>query len=262
MSLDLNGAIDSVTNALTNNSYAQTINHYVDQFSTGDFSLDFAGGPEVEATIAGLMIGVGVLLVLFGCRLFKATLFMLVMIATSGLVYYVGANNGTDTKIMLPVALVLGLFTGMLAIKLWKLALFCVGFAVGLVGFIVAKNLYPAIFTTQAIELTLLLVPSIIMGLISVCLERWWLLFATPILGAFLTVEGVDYFANLDVNVFQTLAGKAQCTSPECYGLWAGTAALAVVGMLIQWRFTAGFDHGSRTTVHKSERYVKQVDSV
>lgn len=242
------------------NSSLSTMVDFMDNFQSGtDFSLDFDKGPEVEAAVNGLMIGVGALLVLFGCRLFRATLFALVTIATAGLIYYIGVKNGQEQRVMFPVAACLGVFCGLLSIKLWKLAMFLVGFAVALVGYVVVKSLNPNLLPPNAL-LAGMLCLGIVFGVMSVYMERYWLLLTTPILGSFIFAQGVNFFAQLDIDVFGTLAGKSRCTTQECYGLWAGTASFALVGMLIQYRFTAGFDH--KTTTHKKERYVKQLDVV
>jgi len=229
---------------------------------TTGFSLDFPHGAEIETAVAVLMIAVGVGLVLFGCRLFKAALFSLIMIAVTGLTYYIGVANHAEPEVMFAVGIVLGFFCGLLAIKLWKLALFLVGACVGLVVFIVAKNVWPAAFISPIAEYSALLIPCIVLGVISVCLERWWLLVSTPILGSFLAVQGIDHFANLDINIFGTLKGTASCSTDECYGLWGGLAGMALLGMLIQYRWTAGFDHTKTKTVYQKERYIKQVDTV
>ena len=210
------------------------------------------------------MIGIGALLVFFGCRLFKATLFALTFIAVAGIVYFVGVQDGRDQRVMLGVGLGLGLFCGLLAIKLWKIALFLAGALVGFVAFVIVKSLWPAAFVNPAVAYPALLVPAVILGLFSVCMERYWLLFATPILGSFLVMQGVDHFADLDINVFGTLDGSAQCITDECYGLWAAVVGASLLGMLVQWKWTAGFDSssGSSTKRLHSEKYVKQVDSV
>jgi len=248
--------VNSLTSDITNNTLTNTINNMV---NTG-FSLDFTGGPEIETALAALMIGVGAALVFFGCRLFKATLFVLIMAGVTALVYYVGVASGEDSKVMFGVGLAVGFFCGMLAIWLWKVALFGVGALVGLVIFIILKNTYPTLFVSPYAEYAALILPMLILGVLSVCMERYWLLVATPILGSFALVQGIDHFANLDINIFGTLKGTAVCDTDECYGLWGGTIALAVVGMLVQYRWTAGFQHDK--IVYKRERYVKQVDEV
>ena len=206
------------------------------------------------------MLAVGVVLVLFGCRLFKATLFLITLIAVAGLTYFVGVQQGQDQRVMLGVGAVVGVFCGLLAIQLWKVALFLVGALVGVVLFVVLKSVQPQLLVTPAAEYCALLLPSLVLGVFSVCMERYWLLFATPILGSFLTMQGVDHFAQLDINVFGTLSGRDSCNTDECYGLWAAVAGFALLGMLVQYRWTAGFER--TTVVHKKERYVKQVDNV
>jgi len=228
----------------------------------GGFSLDFPHGEQVETAIATIMIGLGLALVLFGCRLFKAALFALIMTGTAALIYYIGVSQGQSSRLMFAIGLTLGFFCGLLAIKLWKLALFAVGAFVGLVIFVVAKNMYPGAFVSPVAEYIALILPALILGCISVYMEQWWLLVSTPILGSFLLIQGIDYFADLDINVFGTLKGTAQCSTDECYGLWAGVGTLALFGMLIQYKYTAGFNHTKTVTVHKKEKYIKQVDSV
>jgi len=251
--------IDAVESLdLTNNTLTNDLNNMVNV----GFTLDFPHGPEIETAIATTMIGLGIALVLFGCRLFKAALFALIMTGTTALIYYIGVSQGESSKLMFAIGITLGFFCGLLAIKLWKLALFAVGAFVGLVIFVVAKNLYPGAFVTPAAEYSALILPALILGMVSVYLERWWLLVSTPVLGSFLTIQGIDHFANLDINVFGTLQGTAQCDTDECYGLWSGVAGLALFGMLIQYRYTAGFNHTKVVTVHQKEKYVKQVDSV
>ena len=232
----------------------------ISQFMNAGYQFNFAHGEEVQHGLSAGMIAVGVVLVLFGCRLFKATLFAITLISVAGFVYFVGTSQGQDQRLMLGLGAALGVFCGLLAIQLWKVALFLVGALVGVVLFVVMKSVNPALFVTPAVEYTALLVPSLILGVFSVCMERYWLLFATPILGSFLTMQGVDHFADLEINVFGTLSGRDVCVTDECYGLWAAVAGFALLGMLVQYKWTAGFE--SSSVVHKKERYTKQVDTV
>ena len=66
--------------------------------------------------------------------------------------------------------------------------------------------------------------------------------------------------------MFGTLAGTAQCSTDECYGLWAAVVGASLLGMLVQYKLTAGFESSSSSSTptkrHQSEKYVKQVDSV
>ena len=198
------------------------------------------------------------MLVLFGCRLFKATLFLITLIAVSGFVYFVGTGQGQDQRLMLGVGAALGVFCGLLAIQLWKVALFLVGALVGVVLFVLIKSVQPGLLVTPVAEYAALLLPALVLGVFSVCMERWWLLFATPVLGSFLTMQGVDHYADLEINVFGTLSGRDVCVTNECYGLWAAVAGFALLGMLVQWRWTAGFSHSQSGSTPRSraERYV------
>jgi len=260
---------DSISSSLMNSTFGSSLTSFLYSIQHSDgqaFSLPFANGPEVEKLIAASLIVLGFALVFLGCRLFKTALFALVFVAVAGLTYFLGVNQGESATVMFAIAMVLGLFCALLSIKLWKLALFAVGFCTGLVVFIVVKSLYGAAVATPGTELAVLLVPGLVLGVVSVLLERYWLLFATPILGSFLFTQGIDHFANLDINVFGTLQGTATCSSDECFGLWAATFGLAILGMIIQYRYTAGFsswDNSKPTSIDTriaQVKYVKQID--
>ena len=76
-------------------------------------------------------------------------------------------------------------------------------------------------------------------------------------------MQGVDHFADLDINVFGTLDGTAQCSSEtSATGCGAAVVGASLLGMLVQYKWTAGFESSSPTKRHSSEKYVKQVDTV
>jgi len=248
----LAAALESSTNP--NSTLIQTIN----SFQNGQFALNFAGGSQVEGLISAVLIAIGALMVFFGCRLFKATLFLFVFVGGSALTFYIGAEEKLDSKFVLAVSILTGLFLALLSLRLFKLALFSVGAGVAFVLWIVAKSLYPNLFASNVQLYAALVVPMIILGIVSIYMEQYYLLVATPLLGSFMLAQGVDHFADLDINVFGTLSGQVYCTSDECYSLWAGVTGLALLGMLVQYNYTSKFatSKPKTKTIYK-EKYVR-----
>jgi len=156
------------------------------------------------------------------------------------------------------LSITVGLFLALLSIRLFKLALFSIGAGVGFVLWIVVRSLYPHFFINNIQLYGALLLPMLVLGIISVYMEQYYLLIATPVLGSFMIAQGVDHFANLDINVFGTLSGQVFCTSDECYSLWAGVAGLALLGMLVQYNYTSNFatSKPKTKTIYK-EKYVQ-----
>ena len=104
----------------------------------------------------------------------------------------------SDQRVMLGVGLGLGLFCGLLAIKLWKIALFVAGalWSALLPSSSSSRSTRPH-SSTRPLHTPPCSSRAVILGLcLSVCMERYWLLFATPILGSFLCMQGVDHFAD------------------------------------------------------------------
>jgi len=232
--------IDTFTDTLQNNTLTNTINGIM----TNQYSLNFTYGNDVQAILSVLCLGVGFTLVFFGCRTFKFTLFSLIFTGIAGLIYFVGMSDPTSNqKAVLSIAIVLGFLSGLLAIKLWKAALFGVGAFVAFCLWVTYKSLYPnsELMTDEALQYISLIVPVILLGLFSMWMEQYWLLVATPVVGTFLFFQGLDFFANLDINVYATLAGNETCTTQQCYGIYAGMIGMCVMGMIIQYEFTSSF---------------------
>jgi len=242
-----------------NSTFAQTIN----EITSGNFQLDFAGGAQVENLIAGVLIAVGVLMVFYGCRLFKATLFAFIFIATSALTFYIAMRENVDSKFAFALSILTGIFVALVSLKVFKLTLFAIGAAVGFVIWVAAKSLYPQYFTSEVITYAALLIPMVVLGVISLYMEQYYLLVATPIVGSFMLAQGVDHFAHLEINVFGTLSGDEMCHSDACYATWAGVIGLALLGMVVQYNYTSKFANSKpRTKTVYKEKYVQMPEPV
>lgn len=232
--------LDTFTDNLQNNTLTNTFNNIF----SNQYSLDFAYGAEVQAIISILCLGVGFTLVFFGCRTFKFTLFSLIFAGTAGLVYFAGMSDpNNNQKAIFAIAIVVGFLMGLIAIKLWKAALFGVGAFVAFCLWVTYKSLYPtsAIMTNEYSQYAALIIPVIILGLFSMWMEQYWLLVATPVVGTFLFFQGIDHFAELDINVYATLAGDETCTTQQCYAIYAGMVGMCVFGMIVQYELTSSF---------------------
>jgi len=247
--------LESSTNP--NSTVFKTLN----SFQNGQFALNFAGGSQVEGLISVVLIAIGALMVFFGCRLFKATLFLFVFVAGAAITFYIGAEEQLDSKFVFALSILTGLFLGLLSLRLFKLALFGIGAGVAFVLWIVAKSLYPNLFASNVQLYAALVIPMIVLGIVSVYMEQYYLLIATPVIGSFMVAQGVDHFADLDINVFGTLSGQVYCTSDECYSLWAGVTGLALLGMLVQYNYTSKFatSKPKTKTIYK-EKYVRMAE--
>ena len=80
----------------------------------------------------------------------------------------------------------------------------------------------------------------LIFGAIALKLEKFWLLLATPALGAFMLLAGIDHFVEDDLNVFQMLdVSTSGCKTEECYALYGSYFLLVALGIIIQYRYTS-----------------------
>lgn len=138
-------------------------------------------------------------------------------------------------------AAVCGLVVGVAALKVWKLSIFLIGAGVGLCIWLTVKALFPQWFEDEAAYYISLIATIIVFGLISTKMEKTWLLFGSPVLGAFVFVQGIDTFVEEDLNVFQILdfGENAGCNITACYVLYSMVIVLSIVGFLIQYFFTS-----------------------
>jgi hypothetical protein len=247
--------VNTFTDNLTNNTVTQTMHDIM----TKSYTLDFTGGAEIQTAIAIVMLIVGATLVYFGCRVFKFTLFALIFTGVAGVVYFSGMSDPTaNQKVVFGVAIATGFVCGLLAIKLWRLALFAVGAFVGFVLWLTYKSLYPesAIMGDEIVAYAALAIMMTVLGVFSVWMEQYWLLVATPVLGTFMFFQGLNKFTSWGINAFATLNGDETCTSQQCFAIYAGMVTMCVSGMLVQYEVTSKFAASkpkriTKTVVHE-----------
>jgi len=217
-----------------------------------DYELDFAGGVAISVILSIAMILIGVVLIIAGCRLFKWTLFTVAFVLGSFLGYYLFYNLiPDDSRSCLIAGAVVGLVLGVASTKLWKLSIFVLGAGVGLCLWLTFKALYPELFEDETVYYVSLIATVIVFGLISLKMEKTWLLFGTPVLGSFILIQGVDAFVPQNLNMLQILDFKnGGCALTECYVLYSAVLGLSLLGIFIQYRFTS---EDARKRAHKRE---------
>ena len=149
------------------------------------------------------------------------------------------SENSTSSFI---AGTVIGFVFAVIVVKLWKVSLFVVGGLFGIVLYILFSSLFPSAVASPAAPYLLCIGAAIGFGYLATQMEKPALLIATPVLGAFLFLQGLDHFIHAHLNAFELLSpdGQKMCSgNPACFGLYAALLSLAAVGIYVQWRWTA-----------------------
>jgi len=206
-----------------------------------NFTLGFAGGLALGLIIAIAAMGVGLLLAFFGSRLFKYTLFIIAFLVGAALGFFIVMKLGGTAQGGLIAAAIFGLILGAIAVKVWKVSLFVLGAGCGFILWTVFKALFPNVLTTDALLYGVLAGCCLVLGLIAVKMEKIWLLLGTPLVGTFLFIQGVDYFLDPHLDVFQLLDKSNGCTFTSCYVLYAAVFGGSILGFIVQYRYTSEY---------------------
>ncbi|KAG0267516.1 hypothetical protein BG011_004550 [Mortierella polycephala] len=216
---------------------------------------DFLGsardGPynvSVQAGIAGaIFIVFGLVLCFFGARFFRICMF-LIGFYFFGNISYIGMSNGgvTNSTLLLVISIVVGILGGLLlvccsrlgvavlgALALYSLGLWILGWKSG--GLISST-------TGRAILLGVLAVVGFIFGFVR---EHETVIIGSSIIGAYSVIIGIDMYAhtgfvdeaNSFINSKSNIDDRVdrKLTWQE-YALLGGFIALAVLGMIVQFR--------------------------
>lgn len=217
--------------------------------SSGDLRL----GPSVSAALS---IGAGLAACFFGHRLLRPTMFLCGFLVggfacASAATYVFDGKSYENTAWWIALG-VGGLALGMLVVTIYKIGVFIVG-AAGGVMLAVALNtsvgykLFPDDPKTALIVLAVAL--GLLCGLLAFMLEKPVIVVATSLVGAVLAVSGVGYFAKNfpDITDVQKEFGTQDPASGDwVYDLpsvwWAylaGMLGLFLLGMFVQFRKTS-----------------------
>lgn len=211
------------------------------------FHLTFEYGDSIETLVAVCAMVVGLTLVFLGVRLFRPLLFALSWLLVGGLVFFISmliSKNSTSSFI---AGTIVGFVLAALVVKLWRVSLFVVGALFGVVLYILFSSLFPSAVATPAAPYVLCIVSAVGFGYLATLMEKNALLITTPVLGAFLFVQGLDHFVHWNLNAFELLTpdGQHKCAGKAiCFGLYAALLSLAALGVWVQWNYTADLGHG------------------
>ncbi|KAJ3189968.1 hypothetical protein HDU85_000258 [Gaertneriomyces sp. JEL0708] len=203
------------------------------------------------AVLGAITIVVGVFLLLFGSRFFKATLFVCGFFVTALVGYILLTNLEPDggfsnrETVLLLGSLACGVVGGLLALCLWRIGLILVGCAGGfLLGMFILSWKTDGVISSGQGKVIFLAVLTAVGGLAIIFMEKWLLAVATSIAGAYSLIFGIDCFAltgfRESVENFLTGPNKFNYAvfeqNPKVIALLCSMIALAIIGTVIQLR--------------------------
>ncbi|EQC37244.1 hypothetical protein SDRG_05469 [Saprolegnia diclina VS20] len=231
-------------------SFDKTTNHIVNATVNGDLP------PSI---LAGVGIGLGLIVALAGYRLFRPVLFVSGFGVGAVLAYLLAEAIFTTQSYATTAHWVCfvagGLIVGATVVCLWRTGLFVIGAAAGvLLAFVVNTSfgykLWPS--NPSGMLYVLIAIFGLAGALLARCLERPFLIVATSLAGAVACLWGVGYFAggypsgnHLEALRNRTASGDyTYDIGSAWWGYMAGTLVLFGIGTLVQFRKTAmGWHH-------------------
>ncbi|OQS03668.1 hypothetical protein THRCLA_04010 [Thraustotheca clavata] len=213
-------------------------------------------GPSV---LAGFGIGLGLVVNLWGYKLFRPVLFLSGFAVGSVLAYLLAEvifkNQSYATTACWISFLAGGIIAGATVLCIWKWGIFMVGCAAGILLAFLANTsfgykLWPS--NPTGMLYVLIITFALLGGLLARCLERPFLIIATSFLGAACCIWGIGYFAGgyppaNHLENFRTISSNGDYVysiSASWWGYMAATIIMFFFGMFVQFRKTAfGFQH-------------------
>jgi len=213
------------------------------------FSLDFAGGAAIEGIIAVLIMIIGLILVFSGARIIKLAIWLVSLIFVGGLFFYLIYTRTGNALGAFLGGLFLGIFFACLIFCIWKIAVFLLGCCCGFICWLGFRTLFPNAITNEAGLYILLVFAIIAVGIIALIFENFVLVVLTAIVGSFLFSQGLDHWTQTNFNVFGALHGDDTCNVGGCFGIALGFLILAVVGVIVQEKWTKGILPTSKCSI-------------
>ncbi|KAF0684918.1 Aste57867_23162 [Aphanomyces stellatus] len=211
--------------------------------------------------IAAIAIGAGIVIAGFGYKLFRPVLFICGFAVGAVLFYLLAERVFKNQAYMITAAwicfVVGGLLVGATVVCIWKVGVFMVGAAAGiLLAFLLNTSGMYKLWPSNPNGMLYLLIVGLglLGGFLARYLERPFLIIATSFFGATAAVWGVGFFAgsypsgsDLESLRVELADGKFSYSISEAWwGYIAATAVLFLAAMYMQFTRTAmGIDHGS-----------------
>lgn len=174
---------------------------------------------------------------LIGYRLFKYTLFSIGALVGGVIAFYVAYNylgNEDDAfYISLGVAIAFGAICGVLIIILYYVGIFLAGAALGGIAawFVLSVINVDYLQEHRYIPVLILIVVAVIFGIIALFIQKWLVIFATPVIGGLLITTGVDYF--LELGRMMQYAFNVMHHIPDTPDCWYSWSVLGLFGIII-----------------------------
>ena len=198
--------------------------------------------------VAGACIGFGFFQVFFGYKFFRVTLFVLGFTVVGVAIFLLSWDHINDPNAMwigLAMGVMAGLMVGGVGAYVPRVGVFLVGAALGVVlaldlNTTVLWRLYPS-----NPNLTLGVAGGLLgagFGGLSMLMMRTVVICSTSVVGAYALIRGVGYFAGnypADELALKDQIANGQTLPVAVYGYFSGMLALALLGIAIQFLYTA-----------------------
>jgi len=183
-----------------------------------------------------------------------------------GIIVYIGEINihplGPSDEVLsiiyLVLIVVIGLVGGVLFLIFWRVGLFAVGGLGGFFGAMYVLALLPSSVLPQPLFRALIIVvATVICAFLVLKFERPMVIIATAITGAFLAILGLDFFVQTQfaASLAAILSSSGQYSpTGATYGMMAGVAVMAVIGMIIQFTLFKGLFRRDKSAANTSNR--------
>ena len=196
---------------------------------------------------AGAMIGVGLFQVVLGYKFFRVTLFLLGFFAAGLAVFFPAWDNIADPNgfyYAMAMGLLAGILVGGLGAWMPRIGVFLVGAMLGLItAFILNMTVLYKI--SNGNPTNTLIAAAVVLGLglgvLATFMMRPVVVVSTSVIGAYGVIRGIGSFVGNFPNEFQLKDQiiNGQSLPVEVYGYFGGVLGIAVIGIVIQFKYTA-----------------------
>ncbi|KAM6945745.1 transmembrane protein 198 [Aplochiton taeniatus] len=223
--------------------------------------------PSVVCSMCGLF---GIIYCFFGYRCFKAVMFLTGLMFGSVVIFMLCYKERVmDTQLSaeasVGIGLGIGALCGLVTMLVRSVGLFLVGLLLGLLVAVAAlvgmAELSPGPPRSVWVPLGVLLGLGMLFAVLTLQWQRLFTTLATAAFGAAVVAVALDYFVELFALVLYVRERlKAGPPRPVCWVTWVVLAvwpALALLGVLVQWKVTAeGYSH-TKVIISRQQRRVQ-----
>ncbi|XP_071401995.1 transmembrane protein 198-like [Centroberyx affinis] len=218
----------------------------------------------IPSTVCSICLSFGLIYCFFGYRCFKMVMFLSGFMLGSAAVFLLyhkepvlDSQLGMETKA--GIGLGVGVLCGLMTMLVYTMGLFLTGLQLGclltLAGLVVIGQFYS--LTPVWVPLSVVLAASVVTAVFTLQWQKLFTVVSTAVFGATTVMLCVDYLVGtfaLAGHVYDILCQVGP--RPLCWFNWAITGicpVLSLMGVLVQWKFTAkGVSHTEVT--HKKQR--------